>query len=157
MKKYVRIFLIIATVILLGGCVHHIHDITKISIIACSGTVSPEYQWEEELTITPQEITLIRTGSAEDTKINTGSWIIPVDETEVNTLFAQIEEINFAQIKERWFTDERTGDGYKEYTINYGNGEILTIEYDQNKDYKNIDIISDPIREFLSHQDIPAK
>ena len=157
MKKYIWILLIVVTVFLLGGWITHKRDITKVSITTYSGTVAPEYQYKEVLSITMDEVTFTRTGSVDDTKVNEGTWSTPANKEAVKIMFSQLEKKNFFWIMQIWFIPSRTGDGYRTYEIEYGKGKTFTLDQDLGKDYINIRIIKDPIDNFFDYQDYPSE
>ena len=132
-------------------------NITQIEHYAGSGPVSPEFQWQEKMTITTNEVTFTRSGSGSDTLINTGTWIIPVDKSEIDKLFTALETVDISPIKRVSFEDPIDGGGYESYTITYANNKTFSVSNDTEGNTENAERITNPIQTFIQGLGFPEK
>lgn len=132
------------------------NHISQISYTTDSGTILPERQWHEQLTITPTQITLKRHGRAENSTINAGTWEFAADTPQVRELFAQLATINWATIKRVEPADPPDGGGAESYTIVYANNQSYTLTYDPGVTYTHDQLIVKPIQAFIRRLTLPA-
>ena len=132
------------------------HHISQISYTNDSGTILPERQWHEQLTITPAKLTLRRHGRAENSAINAGTWEFATDTPQIRALFAQLATVNWATIKRVEPADPPDGGGTESYTIVYANNQSYTLTYDPGVTYTHDQLIVKPIQAFIRRLTLPA-
>jgi hypothetical protein len=156
-----RRFLLTLATILCGyvtGCttVKTMHDITQVSVTSDAGSILPELQWHEEITITQDGGRLVRHGRTADTAIHEGSWAFPVDASRVAALFAQLEAVDCSTI-ERIEPDDPPDGGHTEsYTIIYGRDKTFHLGYDPGVTYTDGALLVEPIEAFIKTLELPV-
>ena len=159
MKKIIHYFMIGVYLLVITACSgnKNMKNISQIEYYAGSGPVSPEFQWQEKIIITAHEITFTRSGDGPDTLINTGTWTIPVNKSEIDELFTTLEAVDISTIKRVAFEDPMDGGGYESYTISYANNKTFSISNDTEGETENSDLIIDPVQAFFQQLDFPEE
>jgi hypothetical protein len=157
MKKYLRYFIFGFYILTLTACSGNksMKNISQIDCYTASGPVSPEYQWQENINITPDKVVFTRSGSGPDSLINAGTWIIPVDQHMTDELFSELETVDISTIKRVEFDDPIDGGGRESCTISYEQGNIFSVGNDTEGNSENGELITGPINAFLSQLDFP--
>ncbi len=157
MTKKLLLFLMLIFCGFLAGCrpVETMDDISGIMYTIDSGTILPELQWHEAITITKQGATLIRNGKVDETQVNTGTWVILVDEQEVEALFQQLETVDCATIQRVEPEDAPEGGETETYTVTYGNGKSCSLVFDPGASYADSESLVEPIEAFVQSLEIP--
>jgi len=130
-------------------------DISAITHSINSGTILPELQWHEAIVITKDRVSLARNGKVDETQVNTGTWVITVDEQEVEALFQQLEKVDCSTIQRVEPEDAPDGGVTETYTITYGNGMERSLVFEPGVTYTNSELLVKPIQEFIQSQEIP--
>jgi hypothetical protein len=93
MIKRLRLCFLVIACRFLTGCnqAGRMNDISRVTYTIDSGTILPELQWHEAITITEEGVILTRNGKSDDSQVNAGSWQIVADEQGVKALFDQLE------------------------------------------------------------------
>ena len=157
MMKKLLLFLMLIACGFLAGCrpVETMDDISGIVYTIDSGTILPELQWHEAITITKQGATLIRNGKVDETQVNAGTWVIPVDEQEVEALFQQLETVDCSTIQRIEPEDAPDGGETETYMSAYGNGMERNLEFNPGVIYTDSELLVGPIEEFIQSLEIP--
>ena len=132
------------------------HDVTQVSYTSAAGTILPELQWHEQIVITKSKVSLTRNGRVADTRINAGSWEIPVDAQKIAQLFEQLATVDCATIKRVVPDDVPDGGGTESYTIAYVRGKECSLVYDPGTTYTNGELVVKPIQAFTRSLVLPA-
>ena len=153
-----KLIVILAVLFWTTGCgtAEPMKDIAKVSYTSDAGTILPELQWHEQIVITKNKVSLARNGRTADTRINAGSWEIPVDAQKIAALFEQLAKVDCATIKRVEPDDAPDGGGAESYTIAYARGKECSLMYDPGTTYTNADLLVKPINLFIQSLTLPA-
>ena len=159
MAKIVPVMLWLMLNLLINGCGAEkpMKSIRQVVYSTDSGSILPEMQWHEEITITTNTVLLKRNGKVPETQVNTGSWEIPVDKDKAEELFEQLEAVDWSIIKRIEPEDAPDGGGSERFTITFAGGETYSLEYIGGSAYTNGEWITGPIRDFLEEIAYPAE
>ena len=130
-------------------------EINQVVYMVNTGTVLPEMQWSETLTITRTQVTLARKGTVEINHINVGSWNIPVEALGLTALFDELKTVDCSTIKRIEASDPPDGGDTETYAIYFENGDTCSLFYDPGTRYENGDLIKRPIEEFIQSLEFP--
>ena len=130
--------------------------VTQVAYFFDSGSILPELQKHEEIRIEQNKVTLIRSGVVADTKINTGSWNLTVEQTKLNALFDQLKTIDCAKISRVDPDEIPDGGATKTYTVWFSDGSTCELRYDPGAEYINGDFIRAAVDDFVNQLDIPS-
>jgi hypothetical protein len=130
-------------------------DITQIAYTSDSGSILPELQWHERITITANTISFVRNGKAASTHVNVGAWEWAANAQAVKALFAQLAAINSAAIKRLESDDPPDGGSTETYTVTYGRGQTCSLVFDPGGDYIGGDLIVAPVWDFIQDLRLP--
>lgn len=141
------------------GCtrVKTMSGISQISMTSDAGSILPELQWHEQITITKDGVSLVRNGRTPDTEINEGSWDLPVDAQAVSALFGQLEAVDCTTIERIEPDDPLDGGDTESYTIVYGRGKEFYLRYDPGVTYTDGALLVEPIEAFIKSLDLPVE
>ena len=131
-------------------------EITSVVYSSQSGTISPELQWYEEITITPEKAVLTRNGMTADTQVNTGTWEIPLERGSVDRLFEQLGSIDCSKLIRIESEDVPEGGGTESYSIIYSNGDFCELYFDPGTTITGSESIVEPVREFIRGFNFPV-
>lgn len=129
--------------------------VVKITYTSESGTILPELQWYEEITITKDTILLTRNGKTPDTQVNAGDWQFPADAQQVTALFEQLELIPCSRVVRIEPEEIPDGGGRESYTITYGKGKTCSLYLDPGVSYTNDEWIIIPTQAFIKNMAYP--
>jgi len=132
------------------------NNITQVSYTSDAGTILPELQWHEQISITRSKVSLTRNGRVADTRVNAGSWEFAADERKVQALFEQLATIDCAAIKRVAPDDPPDGGSTESYTIAYERGKECLLVYDPGTTYTNGELVVKPIQAFTRSLVLPA-
>jgi hypothetical protein len=130
-------------------------DISQITYTSESGTILPELQWFEKLVVTRDKVTWTRNGKATATKVNAGTWDLPVDTEELAGLFEQLEAADASSIREVKAADPTDGGGVQTYHIVYAGNKTLSLRYAEGTTYTHGDLVTNPVAAFLKAVSFP--
>jgi hypothetical protein len=141
---------------LMAGCSQagKMSDISRITYTIDSGTILPELQWHEAITITEQGVTLTRSGKSNDSQVNAGSWEVVADAQGIKALFDQLAGVDGSTIQRVEPQDAPDGGETQTYTIAYGRDKELSLVLDPGTTYTNGELLVDPIKDFIQALDI---
>jgi hypothetical protein len=155
-----KITLLAAVVCLwLAGCRADdaMKDISTIAYSSDVGSILPEMQWHEEVTISRDRISFTRNGRVPGTQVNEGNWEFAADETQVIALFTVLQAVNCTSLQRIEPEDAPDGGGRESYTITYANGKTCSLSFDPGVTYTNGERITVPVQTFLQTLDLPAE
>lgn len=132
-------------------------DISRITYTIDSGTILPELQWHEAITITEQGVTLTRNGKSNDSQVNAGSWEIVADKQGIKALFEQLAGVDGSTIERVEPRDAPDGGQTQTFTIAYGGDKELSMFFDPGTTYTNSESLVKPIEKFIQSLDIPEE
>ena len=135
----------------ISGCnrVGYLDDIAWITYTSESGTILPELQSHETVTITRERVTLTRRGKTDDTDVDEGTWVFDVDPQRVTALFEQLETIDCSTIKRLEPEELTEGGRTMTYDIVYAGRKTFNMNYGQGATYTNGWLITRPIDTFI--------
>ncbi len=158
-----NILLLVAALLLcsctwaLGGP-QYLKNISLVSYVETSGTVSDEFRWREEYALTSTKATFTRSGPPAAVDLNVGTWELDVAPEKIASLFDQLETIDRASIQ--MITPEpdhvRIGGGSQSYHIEYGDAQTLWLTYGDGTTYANGESVTGPIDDFIDSLTLPA-
>ncbi|NPV77175.1 MAG: hypothetical protein HPY59_12490 [Anaerolineae bacterium] len=159
MKQKRLVLFILLLSISLTACktVKNMNKISQISYTSDSGTILPELQWHEQITITPGEVTLARNGKTPDSIVNAGTWDFAVEGQKTATLFEQLEAIDCSAIQRIEPQDPPDGGGSEAYTLLYANGDKCSLVYDPGTSYTNGEEVVKLVQAFIQNLTLPAE
>jgi len=131
--------------------------IKEILFTSDAGTILPELQWHEEIRITTTAATFSRNGKTQDSRVNSGTWVIPMDEVSGRRLFETLQAVDCSKIKRIEALDAPEGAGTRSYTLNYANGKTCSLYFDAGTTYEHGEMITDPLNEFIGNLNFPAE
>jgi hypothetical protein len=151
----ISLFIVLA----LTGCQEeeNMKDITQITIVSEAGSILPELQWHEEYTITEGHVTFRRSGNADTSDVNSGSWEIPADAHEISDLFLVLETVDLRSIERVEPLDPPDGGGSSYYTITFTNDKSFSLNYNPGVTYTNGELIAKPLQDFLDTLQLPIE
>lgn len=157
MKNLIPIPLVILLGCLLLGCTLEktVQTINLVQYSSDSGPILPERQWHEEITITNNAVVLKRSGKVAETKVNAGSWEIPVDMDTVAEFFQELEAVDWSSLKRIEPDDTPDGGGVISYEFVFSNGKSLSLYYDPGTTYENDSRMRKLVDEFILQLEIP--
>jgi len=130
-------------------------DVVRVVYMTQTGSILPELQWSEEISITTTRATLVREGKVPVSHINTGNWEILADSSAVKALFDQLKSVDCTSVKKIEPTESPDGGDTESYTIHYQNGDQCSLYYDPGTKYENGDLIRKPISDFIQSLRFP--
>lgn len=133
------------------------HKISQITYVSESGTILPELQWHEEFIIQQNSITFTRTGNADSTDINAGSWSLPSDSTALAVLFETLENIDLSKIERIEPVDQPDGGGSLFYQFTFSDGKTWSLDYTNGVTYTNGEWITLPVEDFINTLQLPLE
>jgi hypothetical protein len=134
-----------------------VKEIIQISYTSTAGSILPELQWQEEITITPEKVVLTRSGRVEASEVNAGSWDLAVDGVTVAALFERLTAVECATLV-RVEPDDAPDGGYTEgYRIAYAGGAACSLVYDPGTTYTNGQLVVEPVQAFIAALPLPAE
>ncbi len=131
-------------------------EVTEIIYTSDAGTILPELQWHEQISITRQAVTLARNGRAAESRVNAGRWAFAADARGVDALFKQLEAVDCASIKRSEPADPPDGGHTERYTVVFGRGKRCELIYDPGVTYAGGEAIVGPVAAFIRGQALPA-
>ncbi len=132
------------------------NEITQITYTSEAGTILPELQWHEQISITRSKVSLTRNGRVANTEVNAGSWEVAADERQVLALFEQLAKIDCAAIKRVAPDDPPDGGDTVNYTIVFARGKACSLVYDPGTTYTDGELLVTPIQAFIRSLVLPA-
>ena len=133
------------------GIPRRLRGISRVTYTVSAGTVPEEFQWTERYVISRDGVTFARSGPAQATDLEKGTWQINVDPAEIDALFGRLEAIDVRPIREDRPQDPDDGGGSEIYRIEYGRNKALALVYSEGTTYENGELVTVPVREFLTH------
>ena len=159
MIKGLRLCFLVIACGLLAACnqAGRMNEISRVAYTIDSGTILPELQWYEAITITEEGVSLTRNGKADDSQVNAGSWQIVADEQAVKALFDQLQGVDGSTIQRVEPQDAPDGGQTQTYSIAYGGDKELSLVFDPGTTYTNSELLVKPIETFIQALDIPEE
>jgi hypothetical protein len=159
MVSKVSLVFILFTFGVLAGCqkVERMKNISQISIISESGTILPELQWHEEFILQPDSITFKRSGNADASDVNVGSWTVPFNTATLAGLLDTLETIDLGSIERVEPPDQPDGGGSLFYTFTFVSGKIWSLDFNPGVTYTNSELITQPVQDFINSFQLPAE
>lgn len=152
-----RILLSIMFIVMSTGCgsKETVQKIIMVQYSADSGPILPERQWHEEISITNDLVVLKRNGKVAETKVNSGSWEVPVESSRVAQLFKQLEQLDWSAMDRIESQDAPDGGEILSYEIVFANGRSQSFYYDPGTTYQNDAQVRNWIDEFILGLELP--
>lgn len=159
MFRKIGLIFTLFVVLALAGCQEeeNMKDISQITVVSEAGSILPELQWHEEYTITEGRVTFRRSGNAEASEVNIGSWEIPADAHEISDLFMLLESIDHKSIERIEPVDIPDGAGSNYYSITFANNKRFSLNYNPGVTYTNGESITKPLQDFLDKLQLPSE
>jgi hypothetical protein len=134
--------------LLMAGCAkaEPMKKITSVVYTSGSGSILPELQWHEQITISRDKAVLTRSGGSQ---VNAGTWELVLDPAEVRTLFDQLQAVDRAGIRRSEPQDPPDGGGTESFGLVLGDSGEFWMIYDPGVTYSNDTALVQPIRTFL--------
>ena len=131
--------------------------IVQVTYTSSSGSILPELQWTEKISLSPDGSSFTRTGKIDKSEVNAGIWTISIDESSLNTLFSSLQVLNCKNLKRMEPQDPADGGVQEIFIIAYQNGEVCELNYETGVSYVNGDVYGGLIRKFVTHLSIPVE
>lgn len=159
MFRKIGLIFTLLVVFALAGCQEeeNMNDISQITIVSEAGSILPELQWHEEYMITKDSVTFRRSGNADASDVNAGSWDIPADAHEITDLFMVLETVDLKSIERVEPLDTPDGGGSSFYTITFANDRSFSLNYNPGVTYTNGELITKPLQDFLDTLKLPIE
>jgi hypothetical protein len=109
--------------------------VTQVVYTRSSGTILPELQWHERISIGPHGVVLDRNGGVPDTQVNAGRWNVPGDSGAVDALLNTLSRCDPTAIARIEPADPPDGGDTSTYTMVYAGRETLTLTCDPGTIY----------------------
>jgi len=143
----------------LSGCqkADKMQKISQIAYVSESGTILPELQWHEKFIVQQNSITFTRSGNADASEVNAGSWPVPFDSEALLNLFETLENVDLTKIDRIDPVDQPDGGGSEYYQLTYSNNKTWSLEYSLGATYTNGEWITQPVQDFLKTLQLPIE
>ncbi len=120
-----------------------------------SGPLLPERQWHEEITITQNAVVIKRNGKIAETKVNAGSWDVPVDAVRATEFLRELGLFDWSSLKRIESVDAPEGAGIISYEFVFSNGKSQSLYYDPGTTYQNDTWLRKLVDDFILQLEIP--
>jgi hypothetical protein len=132
-------------------CVGHVSEVTY---HIWTGHVVPS--WSEEYVISEAAVRLTRT-SEPGSEVNAGAWEFAVDPQRVLGLFAQLEAVDWASVREMPPAGPSPdGGGSTSYQIKCERGTGRSLWYREGWTYAGAEVVTRVVQEFVAGLTLPA-
>lgn len=157
MKDRITIRLLFIMGLILCGCIPEktVHAIIMVRYSIDPGPILPERQWHEEITITHNAAVLKRNGKEAQTKVNAGSWDIPVDRFRTAEFLKELETVDWSNLERVESGDAPDGAGAISFEFVFSNGKSQSLYYDPGTTYHNDTRLRKLVDEFILQLKIP--
>lgn len=158
MKRPTQILLVALICAWVVGCArgNPMRDVTEVIYTSGAGTILPELQWHEQISITRQAVTLTRNGRVAESRVNAGRWAFAADARAVDALFKQLAVVDCARLKRVEPADPPDGGDTVRYTVVYGRGKRCELVYDPGTTYTGGEAVVAPVAAFIRGLALPA-
>lgn len=134
-------------------------ELLQITYTAETGSVEPMLQWFEQYTIYRNTALssdfFERTGKANRTQVNQGSWILEPDKQAHEKLFTALDALDLDSIKPIEPEDIPDGAGTERYELKFADGTIFSLDYTPGMDYTNGELVTGPVQEYIESLVLP--
>lgn len=122
-----------------------------------AGTILPELQWHEEIVIETGRVSLRRNGRTSDSRVNSGSWTIPLPAETVSDFLTQLSGIDCASFRRQEPQEAPDGGGRESITIVYDDGNRCAMLLDPGVTYSGAQSLVAAVRTFIARLPLPAE
>ncbi len=133
-----------------------VSDIERLIYISEAGSILPELQWYEEITVSRGEIVLRRNGKTADTEINAGRWSIVIETGRVERLFSRLAGFDRSVLRRLEPEISPDGGSRESFTLVYRNDRDCTVSLDPGVTYTGAEGFVETVREFLKTLTFPV-
>ncbi len=130
-------------------------NISRVIYTSTSGPILPEWQQHEEISITREKVVLTRSGRADHTQVNVGSWEVVAQRESVEALFAQLSQVDCSRLKRIEPDDPPDGGGSESFTLIGADGKQCSLLMDPGVTYTGGEQVTAPVKAFIHSFNFP--
>ena len=122
-----------------------------------SGSILPELQRHDEITIRRGQVELRRSGKTPDTRVRAGRWQLAADQAALRALFAQLESVDCSKLRRVEPLDAPDGGHTTSCTLVYAGGKTCELVYTPGVTYTGSEAVTGPVEAFLRGLKLPPE
>jgi len=159
-RAWVSLMLILLALIFitLSGCkqVTKLIEIDQVIYSYNTGPILPEMQVHEQYSILKDRVEFSRNGLSNDSMVNSGTWLIQVDEQKSQELFNTLKSVKCKSIQRIEPADPPDGGYTLSYEISYSDGTSCNLIYNPGVEYSGGEVVVDPVTAYISALVLPS-